>query len=362
MRIPIAQPDLNGNELKYITNAFLSTRVSSSGRYIKSFEKNFSKFCGCKYGVAVSNGTAALHLALVALGVGKGDQVIVPDLTFAATINAVLYTQATPVIVDIDKESWCIDPCEVKKAIRKKTKAIIPVHLYGQPCDMHLIMKIARDKGIHVVEDCAEAHGASFDNKKVGSFGDIGSFSFYGNKIITTGEGGMCVTNSKKLNDKMVILRSHGMHRRRRYWHDMVGYNYRMTNLQAALGVAQLERIRSILKGRKDIEDRYRQILSDIKTIKFQKNDLPMRQKTTWLVSALIKNGKRNIFIKKCKAKGIDVRQFFYPLSQMQIYHKYVFSNKNSVSISREGINFPTLCVSLGQDALREIEIIAKSI
>lgn len=361
-QIPITRPDLTGNELKYITDAFLSTWISSNGRYIKTFEKNFSKFCGCKYGVAVSNGTVALHLSLLALGVGKGDQVIVPDLTFAATINAVLHAQATPVIVDIDRQSWCVDPCEIKKAITKKTKAIIPVHLYGQPCDMPSIMKIALTEGIFVIEDCAEAHGACFNNKKVGGFGDIGCFSFYGNKIITTGEGGMCVTNSRKLNDKMIILRDHGMSRTKKYWHDVIGYNYRLTNLQAALGVAQLQRIGSILRARESAEDRYRQRLCGMKAIEFQRNDLPGRKKTTWLVSALIKNNKRAAFIKKCKAKAIDIRQFFYPLSQMRIYRKYAFSNKNSIAVSREGVNFPTLGMESGQRAVREIEKIARAI
>jgi len=233
IHVPLISPDLTGNELEYIMEAFLSTWISSSGEYIKKFEKMFADFSECEHGVAVSNGTVALHLALMALGLKKGDEVIVPDLTFAATINAVLHAQATPVIVDIERDSWCIDPKEIEKAITARTKAIIPVHLYGQPCDMDAIMAIANKSHLFVLEDCAEAHGARFDGKKVGSFGDVGCFSFFGNKIMTTGEGGMCVTNSKQLDEKMRILRDHGMSKTKKYWHEVIGYNYRITNLQA---------------------------------------------------------------------------------------------------------------------------------
>ena len=193
---PVAIPNLGGNEFKYLADAFFSTWISSTGCYIDKFEDKFSSYSDCEYGVTVSNGTTALHLSLVVLGIGKGDEVIIPDLTFAATINAVLHANATPVIVDIEQKSWCIDPKEIEKSITSKTKAIIPVHLYGQVCDMDSIMSLAKKYNLKVIEDCAEAHGAMFKGNKVGSFGDIGCFSFYGNKVITTGEGGMCVTNS----------------------------------------------------------------------------------------------------------------------------------------------------------------------
>lgn len=340
--IPVALPNLNGNELKYLTEAFLSTWISSRGKYIERFEKGFSDYCGCRYGVTVSNGTCALHLALISLGIGEGDEVIIPDLTFAATINAVLHSNATPVIVDIEHDSWCICPEEIEKAITPRTKAIIPVHLYGQPCDMERIMVIAKRHNLFVIEDCAEAHGAEFGGKKVGSFGDIGCFSFFGNKVITTGEGGMCVTDSERLNNKMRIIKNHGMSKTKKYWHETLGYNYRMTNLQAAIGVAQLERIDEKIKERKRIEDEYKENLSNIACIEFQRNDLLKRKKITWLVTALITNNKRDIYITKLKKKGIDARTFFYPLSKMGIYKKYLFSNKVTVEISRKGIIFPT--------------------
>ena len=355
INLPITAPDLKGNEFKYLIDAFLSTRLSNSGEYIERFEKGFANFCQCKYGVSVSNGTTALHLALTALGIGKDDEVILPDLTFAATINAVLHARATPVIVDVEKDSWCMNPKEVQKAITSRTRAVLPVHLYGQPCDMESIMSIAKTNGIFVVEDCAEAHGAKFDGRKVGSFGDAGCFSFYGNKIITTGEGGMCVSNSDELGNKMRLLRDHGMSKERKYWHEVVGFNYRMTNLQASIGVAQLERIEDILESRKKIEQEYKKYLGDIEILEFQRNDMPKREKITWLVSALFKNDKRNYYMSKLQKRGIDVRNFFYPLSEMDIYKNFVFSNKNSVSISKQGIIFPTVYGRLNKTIFEDI-------
>jgi perosamine synthetase len=339
--IPIASPDLKGNEFSYLMDAFLSTWISSSGAYIQKFENSFVDYCNVNYGVAVSNGTVALHLALLALKVGKGDEVIVPDLTFAATINTVLHANATPVIVDVERDSWCIDPIEIEKAITKKTKAIIPVHLYGQPCDMDSIMDIAKRNKLFVIEDCAEAHGAIYKEKKVGSFGDIGCFSFFGNKVLTTGEGGMCITNNNELNDRMRVLRDHGMSKTKRYWHEEVGYNYRMTNLQASIGLAQLERIDEILENRKVIEEKYKSKLSLLSHVEFQRDNLPSRQKITWMVCALLGN-ERDDLIEVAQKEGVDLRPFFYSLSMMPIYEKYVFSNKVSLNLSKSGINFPT--------------------
>jgi len=339
---PVAIPNLNGNEFKYLTDAFLSSWISSSGEYIGRFEQEFSCYSDCQYGVAVSNGTVAIHLALIALGIGEGDEVIVPDLTFAASINAIIHANATPVIVDVEEESWCIDPKKIEESITSKTKAIIPVHLYGQACDMSSIMKIAEKHNLKVIEDCAEAHGAMYGGEKVGSFGDIGCFSFFGNKVITTGEGGMCVTNNVVLDEKLRVLRDHGMSKTKRYWHDVVGYNYRMTNLQAAIGLAQLERIDEIHRNRNHYEQTYKSILSE-KDFKFQ-NRLENRTKITWLVSVLLKdNIDRDDFIGKLKGKGIDARPFFYPLSAMNIYKEYCrFETPVARKLSKMGLNLPT--------------------
>jgi len=339
---PVAIPNLGGNEFKYLTDAFLSTWISSTGSYIDKFESEFSNYSDCEYGIAVSNGTVALHVALVALGIGKGDEVIVPDLTFAATINAVLHANATPVIVDIEDQSWCIDPDEIEKSITSKTKAIIPVHLYGQVCDMDSIMSLAKQYGLKIIEDCAEAHGSMFKGNKVGSFGDIGCFSFYGNKVITTGEGGMCVTNSTELNDKLRLLRDHGMSKTRRYYHDVVGYNYRMTNLQAAIGLAQLERIDKIHENRSLYEKSYKRASLN-GDFEFQQ-DLKNRERITWIVCLLVnESDKRDKLIQLLENNGIDARPFFYLLSDMDIYKKYSHSSTPiSKNISSRGVSLPT--------------------
>lgn len=343
---PVAQPDLGGNELKYVTDAVLSTWISSAGKYIDEFENGFAKFCDCKYGVATSNGTVAIHLALLAVGIEPGDEVIVPDFTFAATANAVLHANAKPVIVDIDPITWCIDPIEIEKAITSKTKAIIPVHVYGQPCDMDSIMAIAKKYNLKVIEDCAEAHGAKYKGKVVGSFGDVSCYSFFGNKILTTGEGGMCVTNSESINDMMRVLRDHGMNKQKKYWHDIVGYNYRMTNLQAALGCAQLERIGELIEQRKAVEQKYISVLKEFSFIKWQEN-VADREKVTWLVSAWLPNGERDRLFEELKKNQIDVRPFFYPMSEMPLYKPYVFSATNSQKISKLGFNLPTINIDL---------------
>lgn len=360
-RVPMSEPDLYGEELRYVLKAFLSTWISSTGEYIQKFEEEFSRFCDTRYGIATSNGTTALHLALVALGIGKGDEVIVPDLTFAASINTIIHAGATPVIVDIEKDHWTIDPHEIEKAITSRTRAIMPVHIYGQPCNMDAIMKIARKHRLFVVEDAAEAHGAQFGKRTVGSFGDVGCFSFYANKVITTGEGGMCVTNSKKLHDKMKLLRDHGMSKKKKYWHDEAGFNYRMTNIQAAIGCAQLERIEATLARNQRLNKRYEELLSDLGCLEFQKTVAP-RTRITWLVSALLTNGKRDLFLRKLLENNVDARPFFYPLSTMPLYKKYTFSNANSLAVSRQGISLPTNFNVSDDDILRIKSILKRHI
>tara|TARA_R110002072_G_scaffold83029_6_gene188737 strand:+ start:1247 stop:2662 length:1416 start_codon:yes stop_codon:yes gene_type:complete len=337
---PVAEPSLDNRELEYLLDAFSSTWISSRGKYIDSFEENFSKYCTTKHGVAVSNGTVAIHLALVALGIKEGDEVIVPDLTFAATINAVLHANATPVIVDVEKDSWTIDPIEIRRAITSKTKAIIPVHVYGQPCKMDEIMLIAKEHNLKVIEDCAEAHGAEYKGQRVGSFGDISTFSFFANKIITTGEGGMCMTNSSELDDKMRVLRDHGMSKEKRYWHIELGFNYRMTNLQAAIGCAQLEKIESILERNDKIEQSYIEHLDSLNIIQWQKT-FSDRKKVVWLMCCT--SAYRDQIKQALVDNGIDVRPFFYCLSEMPLYSKYTFSSKNAREISKIGMNLPTV-------------------
>lgn len=341
--LPVASPDLGDREFNYLVDAYLSGWVSSIGPYIQEFETAFSSFVGSHHGVACSNGTSALHLALLALNIGPGDEVILPDLTFAATINSVLHAGATPVIVDVDLESWTIDCNEIEKAITSKTRAIIPVHLYGQPCDMDGLKLLCEKYSLFMIEDCAEAHGARYQGKLVGSFGDVSCFSFFANKIITTGEGGMCLTNDPQLAERIRKLRDHGMSRTKKYFHDVVGFNYRMTNLQAAIGCAQVARLEEINRQRLELGKVYKEILEPFDIFDFQ-NDLPGRERVVWLATALVRGGctQRDIIVRKFQENDIDCRNFFYPLSDMPIYQKYAKPSSVSKQISDRGISFPT--------------------
>ncbi len=343
--LPVASPNLGGNELAYVMECLETNWISSQGRFVTAFENQFAELMGTKHALAVSNGTVAIHLSLIALGIGPGDEVIVPDLTFAATINPVISAGATPVIVDIEREGWCIDPGKVEEAITEKTRAIIPVHIYGQAADMKALKSIAEKHGLHLIEDAAEAHCAKCDDQMAGAMGTIGCFSFFANKIITCGEGGMCVLNDSALYEKMKTLRDHGMDKNKKYWHTEVGFNYRLTNMQAAVGLAQLENIEDILAKRHWIQSLYDHHLLPTKMFMGQA-DLKTRTKVTWLVSYLLDTDviNRDELINKCKEKGIDVRPFFYPLSDMPIYKQYIRrQTPASREISRRGVNLPTL-------------------
>ena len=241
-RYPIAEPYLNGNEIIYVQDCVRSNWISSQGTYVRKFESIFEDMYPGKKALAVSNGTVALHLALTALGVGSGDEVIVPSLTFAATANSVLHAGAKPVFCEVDKKTWCIDAGEAEKLVNQNTKAIIPVHLYGNACNMEKVAELCKNNNLLMIEDCAEAIGTRWKGKPVGSFGDASTFSFFGNKTITTGEGGMVLFKCSQITEKAKVLRDHGMSRDKKYWHDHIGFNYRLTNLQSAIGVAQLER------------------------------------------------------------------------------------------------------------------------
>lgn len=340
-QFPISQPHLGKEELAYVTKCFQTAWISSQGKFVDEFEKDFSKKCNMPYGIAVSNGTAALHLALTALGITKEDEVIVPDFTFVATANAVIYCGATPILVDVTSDTWNIDPQKIRETITEKTKAIIPVHLFGQPCDMDAIMQIAREHDLFVVEDCAQAHGAMYKGKIVGTFGDISTFSFFGNKIITTGEGGMCLTRDEKLDALMRVLRDHGMSKEKRYWHDRVGFNYRITNMQAAIGVAQTARLEIYVEKRIHIASEYMRHLENTPNLTF-----PTVQSDTknvyWLFSCIVKdNASRERLVEELKKRGIDARRFFYALTSMPPYSSEK-SNPISLDLSSRGISFPT--------------------
>jgi perosamine synthetase len=341
-RIQIARPDMTHREFRSVLDAFLSSWISSKGPYVEKFEDEFSGFVGIRHGIAVSNGTVALHLALVALGIGPGDEVIVPDLTFAATINAVLYCGATPVLVDVDAESWCMSLAVVEAAVTPRTKAIIPVHLYGRPAEMGPIAAFAKHHGIAVVEDCAEAHGARYAGRQVGTFGDIACFSFYANKIVTTGEGGMCLTDSPELAGALRVLRDHGMSPERCYWHERVGFNYRLTNLQASIGHAQLKRVQDTLKRNKDIVEMYRVALRGIPGIRFPPEMDGVYSPVVWLASVQVPAERRDTLFKAAAKADIELRPFFHPLSNLPPYQAWARHCPNSLALSAAGVNLPT--------------------
>lgn len=343
-QIPVAAPQLDGNELAYVTDCIKTSWISSQGKYVREFENIFKERIQLPNALAVSNGTVALHLALVALGIGKGDEVIVPNLTFAASVNAIIYTGATPVLADVDPMNWNLSAETIRPLLSEKTKAIMPVHLYGHPCDMDGILDLAKEKNLFVVEDCAEALGSLYKGKPIGSFGDVSTFSFFGNKTITTGEGGMVLFQDSAIAEKASLLRDHGMSKEKRYWHVEVGFNYRMTNLQAALGVAQMERLDQFVTKKREIAEYYNSILKEIPGI-----TLPPEERwawnSYWLYTFLLPLGdeERSRLTNGMNQDGIETRPIFFPIHEMPPYKNYVRGDLSvSKTISRRGFSLPS--------------------
>jgi len=357
--IPVAEPVLTGNELAYVSDCVTSGWVSSIGQYVTRFEREFAEFCGVRHGIATSNGTTALHLALAVLGIGPGDEVIVPALTFIATANAVVYTGAKPVFVDSEPRTWNLDPNDVARKITPATRAIIPVHVYGHPADMDAINAIAREHNLHVIEDAAEAHGAEYKGRRVGSLGCMGTFSFYGNKIITTGAGGMLTTDDAALAQRAQVLRDHAMSPTRRYWHDEIGYNYRITNVQAALGVAQMERVDEFIARKRAIAALYSELLGGTPGIMLPVQE-PWAKNVYWMYSILVGSKARltrDELMAHLKSRKIDSRPFFHPIHTMPPYasaHSAGQSLPAAERLSRQGINLPSSC-ALSDDDVRRV-------
>lgn len=344
MLIPIASPVIGKEEEKLVLEGLRSGWVSSIGKFIQQFENEFAKFSGTKYAVTTSNGTSALHLALVAAGIGPGDEVIVPTLTFVATANAVVYTGAKPVFVDSELETWNIDPEKIKAKINRRTKAIIPVHLYGHPANMQDILAIARKYNLIVIEDAAESHGALYKNKVVGSLGDMGCFSFFGNKIMTTGEGGMITTNNKSFVQEIRMLRDHGASGKRRYYNPKLGFNYRMTNIQAAIGLAQLRKINKIIDRKREIAKLYGEGLKQLVPQITLHPEASWAKNVYWMYSIIVhKQGEKNrdYLMRELKVKGIDSRPFFFPIHLLARY-KIGEHLPNAELLASSGINLPS--------------------
>jgi perosamine synthetase len=340
--LPVAEPDLTHKELRNLLDAYLSTWISSTGEYLTSFEKRFAEIVGMSYGVATSNGTVSLQLALAALGIGEGDEVIVPDLTFAASANSVIHAGARPIFVDVDPTTWCISPEGIEAAITPRTRAVMPVHVFGRPAPMTEIRALAKSHGLFVIEDCAEAHGARYDGQPVGSFSDISSFSFFANKIITTGEGGLCLTNDPDLAVRMRVLRDHGMRPDRRYWHEEPGFNFRMTNMQAAVGCAQVDRMRELLGMRRAVHASYEVAFDGMAGVELAPPLSPRFEPVVWFSCALVAADKRAALIEACRRSNIDLRPFFHNLSAMPAFSRFARECPASSSLSARGINLPT--------------------
>jgi perosamine synthetase len=341
--IPVAAPVLGDKELEYVTDCIRTGWVSSLGEYVRRFEQQFAAYCGVRYGVATHNGTVGLHLVLAALGIGPGDEVIVPSLTFVATANAVAYTGATPVFVDSEVTSWNIDPMAVASAITPRTRAVIAVHLYGHPANMDPLRNLATEHGLVLIEDAAEAHGAQYKGRRTGSLGDVAVFSFYGNKIITTGEGGMVLSDDVAFIERCYFLENQAKSRENPYWHGEIGYNYRMTNMQAALGVAQMERIDEFIAARIRNADHYNRRLAEVPGITLP----PCAEWATnvyWMYTVLIEDAygrDRGAFMARLHEHGIETRPAFYPLHRLPMYDR---GQQLPVAerIAQRGVNLPS--------------------
>ncbi|KUO39427.1 MAG: aminotransferase DegT [Hadesarchaea archaeon DG-33] len=359
--IPVCEPKLGKKELENVIDCIKTNWISSKGKYITEFEEKFSRYCGAKYGIATCNGTTALHLALASLGVKTGDEVIIPSFTMIATANSVTYTGAKPVLVDSEPMTWNMDPIKVEDKITKRTKAVMVVHAYGHPADMNPILEIAEKHDLHVIEDAAEAHGAEYKGKRVGALGDAGCFSFYANKIVTTGEGGMVITNDEKIAEMARLLRDHAFEPKR-FIHRYIGFNYRMTNLQAAIGVAQMELIDESVETRRRNAKLYNSLLKDTVGITLPP-EAPWAKNVYWMYTVLIEDSfgiGRDELMKHLKERGIDTRSAFYPIHTQPVYAKRYMGEKYPVAeeIGRKGINLPS-----GNTLTKEqIEFIANAV
>lgn len=338
--IPVYQPYLTGKEKEYVARCFDSTWISSRGEFVSRFEADFEKFIGVRHATSVCNGTVALHLAIMALGLGPGDEVIVPTLTYVASANTIVQAGATPVFVDSMKSTWQMDPRDVQRKITARTKAVMAVHLYGAPCDMTSLVGLCKQHGLFLIEDCAEAFGTLYHGRHVGTFGDIATFSFFGNKTITTGEGGMVVTNNSELFTKAYHLKTQGVSPTREYWHDTIGYNYRMTNICAAIGVAQLEHADEILNKKRLIKEWYDEGLAGLPLTTHRESE--NSRHSWWMYSILARDAAECSKLRnELRLAAIETRPLFHPVHLLPPYfcglHFAV-----AESLSSRGINLPS--------------------
>lgn len=321
--IHVYEPVLDGNEAVYVQDCLQSGWVSSLGKYVNRFEEEFAAYCGVKYGVSVTSGTTALHLALLALDIGPGDEVIIPTFTLIVSANVIVQAGAKPVLVDVDPRTWCIDPALVEEKITPRTKAIMAVHMYGHPCDMPALQAIAERHNLHIIEDGAEAHGAEVNGQRVGGFGIANAFSFYGNKIITTGEGGMILTDDHAVAERMRLLRNQAF-REPRFVHDVMGYNYRMTNVQAAIGCGQLEKLDEKVARKREIADYYTDLLEKESRIQLPW-EAPGCKNVYWMYGVVLGDDfgvSKEDAMARLKANGVETRSFFCPMHLQPVFQR----------------------------------------
>jgi perosamine synthetase len=319
--IPVCEPVLDGREMKYVIDCLETNWISSAGKYISLFEEKFAAYCGMPFAVACSNCTTGLHMSMVALGIGPGDEVIIPDFTLIVSANTVILAGAKPVLVDVDPKTWCIDAGLIEAKITPRTKAIMVVHMYGHPCDMEAIGKIARRHNLFVIEDCAQAHGAEVNGQKAGSFADAACFSFYGNKILTTGEGGMVLCRDEDLARRMRLLRDQGF-QEPRFVHQVMGFNYRMTNIQAAIGVAQTEMVEEKIAKKRWIGHTYNEMLADRQDFILPYEE-PWAKNVYWMYGILLEESfglTKEDLMERLKSKGVDTRAFFCPMHMQPVF------------------------------------------
>jgi len=363
--IPVNEPLLNGNEKKYLNECIDTGWISSEGPFVKKFEENFSKRMGRKHGIAVCNGSMALDAACIAIGLEKGDEVIMPTFTIISCAAAIVRTGAIPVLVDSDPLTWNIDVNKIEEKITNNTKAIMVVHIYGIPTDMNSIIKIANKYGLKIIEDAAEAHGQAYNGKPCGSFGEISCFSFYPNKHVTTGEGGMILTDDNKIADKCRSLRNLCMQPQRRFLHEELGWNFRMTNLQAALGIAQLERLDEFVVLKRRMGQLYTELLKSCQTIQLPLTKTEYSDNIYWVYGIVLKNEISFDAAEAMKILGekkIGTRPFFWPMHEQPVFHKMgLFKNEKypiAEMLARRGFYIPS---GLALDE-KQITVVAETV
>ena len=347
-RIPVCEPYLGGREIEYVQDCLTTNWISSTGKYLTQFEQTFAQYCGTLHGIATTSGTTALHLAVAAAGIGRGDEVILPTFTIAATVFAVLYADATPVLVDVEPDNWTMRADQVAAKVGPRTRAIMAVHMYGHPCDMDPLQQIAKDNNLLILEDAAEAHGAEYRGRKCGGLGDAACFSFYANKIVSTGEGGMVITNDSTFAERCRSLKNLGFNNTRRFLHDDIGFNYRMTNIQAAIGLAQLENADQYVELRREHAASYTQLLQEVEGLR-----LPVERSWArnvyWMYGVIVEDDfgcSRDDLMQGLAKRGVETRTFFIPMHEQPLFHRHgLFQNEQypiAADIGRRGLYLPS--------------------